>query len=170
MLGHDTITYVAGPESSWTEGVRWRSLREAGHELELRVRRIDPHDSPTMVTGFRAARQVVAEGATAVLAYNDQLAVGVIKGIKAAGLRVPEDVSVVGFDNVMLAEVIDPPLTTITAPMRAAGKTAVGNVLALAAGARADGETLTLPVQLVVRGSTGRRGGVGPARAAQRSR
>jgi LacI family transcriptional regulator len=153
-LGHDTITYLAGPESSWAEGVRWRALREAAQELELRVRRIDPQDSPNMVTGFRAAGQVVADGATAVLAYNDQLAVGLMKGIQAAGLRVPDDVSIVGFDNILLAEVVDPPLTTVTAPMRTAGRTAVGNVLALAAGAQADGETLTLPVQLVVRGST----------------
>ena len=51
MLGHDTITYVAGPEASWAEGMRWRALREAAHELELRVRRIDPHDDPTMRTG-----------------------------------------------------------------------------------------------------------------------
>ena len=54
-LGHDTITYVAGPPASWTEGVRWRALRETGHELELRLRRIDPHDTPTMPTGFDVA-------------------------------------------------------------------------------------------------------------------
>lgn len=154
LLGHDTVTYLAGPASSWAEGVRWRALREVGHELQLRVRRIDPHAGPTMVTGFRAAEQVVAEGATAVLAYNDQLAIGLIKGVRAHGRRVPADLSVVGFDNVLLAEVVDPPLTTVTAPMRVAGRTAVGNVLAMAAGAHAAGETLTLPVQLVVRGST----------------
>ena len=46
MLGHDTITYVAGPEASWAEGMRWRALREAAYELELRVRRVDPRADP----------------------------------------------------------------------------------------------------------------------------
>jgi LacI family transcriptional regulator len=163
-LGHDTITYVAGPAASWAEGVRWRALREAGHELELRVRRIDPQDAPTMRTGFTVAHRVADEGATAVLAYNDALAIGIIKGLKQLGVHVPGDVSAVGFDNVLLTEVVDPALTTVAAPMRKAGAAGVGNVLALAAGAQARGETLVLPVKLVVRESTG------PRRVAQRSR
>jgi DNA-binding LacI/PurR family transcriptional regulator len=154
-LGHRTITYVAGPEASWTEGVRWRALREAVHELELRARRIDPDDAPTMETGFRVARRLADEGATAVLAYNDVLAIGVMKGLRQCGVDVPGDVSVVGFDNVLLAEVVEPQLTTVAAPARRAGAAGVGNVLAMARGATADGTTLVLPVTLVVRGSTG---------------
>jgi DNA-binding LacI/PurR family transcriptional regulator len=154
-LGHDTITYVAGPSASWPEGMRWRALREAAQERDLRVRRVDPHDVPTMRTGFSVARRVAEERATAVLAYNDALAVGVVKGLTQLGVRVPGEVSVVGFDNVLLAEVVDPPLTTVTAPMPTMGSAGVGNVLALAAGARSSGETLVLPVQLVVRASTG---------------
>ena len=167
MLGHDTITYLAGPEASWAEGMRWRALREATQEWELRVRRIDPHDDPTMRTGHAAARRIVDDGATAVLAYNDALAIGVIKGLKQLGVHVPGDVSVVGFDNVMLADVVDPALTTVAAPTRKAGALGVGNVLALAAGARSSGETLVLPVQLVVRESTGpqrSRNSISPAR------
>jgi DNA-binding LacI/PurR family transcriptional regulator len=153
-LGHDTITYLAGPEASWAEGIRWRALREAAHELELRVRRIDPRDDPTMRTGHAAACRIADDGATAVLAYNDALAIGVVKGLRQLGVHVPGDVSVVGFDNVLLTEVVDPALTTVAAPMRRAGATGVGNVLALAAGARSSGETLVLPVTLVVREST----------------
>jgi DNA-binding LacI/PurR family transcriptional regulator len=163
-LGHTTITYVAGPAASWAEGKRWRALRETGHELELRIRRIDPDDDPTMLTGFNTARRIVEEGATAVLAYNDALAIGIIKGLKKLGVHVPGDVSVVGFDNVLLAEVVDPALTTVMAPMRRAGAAGVGNVLALASGAQTSGETLVLPMKLVVRESTG------PRPAAQRSR
>jgi DNA-binding LacI/PurR family transcriptional regulator len=154
-LGHTTITYLAGPEASWAEGVRWRALREATHELELRVRRVDPRGDPTMRTGFAAAARIADSGATAVLAYNDALAIGVIKGLKRLGRRVPDEVSVVGFDNVLLAEVVDPALTTVGAPMRRAGAVGVRNVLALAAGARTSGETLVLPAELVVRESTG---------------
>jgi DNA-binding LacI/PurR family transcriptional regulator len=163
-LGHTTITYVAGPAASWAEGKRWRALRETGHELELRIRRIGPDDDPTMLTGFNTARRIVEEGATAVLAYNDALAIGIIKGLKKLGVHVPGDVSVVGFDNVLLAEVVDPALTTVMAPMRRAGAAGVGNVLALASGAQTSGETLVLPMKLVVRESTG------PRPAAQRSR
>jgi LacI family transcriptional regulator len=158
-LGHDAVTYVAGPAASWAEGTRWRALRDATHELQLRVRRIDPRDDPTMRTGFAAARRIAQDGATAVLAYNDALAIGVIKGLKQLGVHVPGDVSVVGFDNVLLAEVVDPALTTVATPMRRAGAAGVGNVLALAAGAKTTGETLLLPVKLVVRESTGPRPG-----------
>jgi LacI family transcriptional regulator len=164
MLGHPTITYVAGPEASWAEGARWRALRAAAGELELRVRRIDPREDPTMRTGLATARRIKEEGTTAVLAYNDALAIGIIKGLKRLGVSVPGEVSVVGFDNVLLAEVVDPALTTVAAPMRKAGAAGVGNVLAMAAGAQTSGETLVLPVKLVVRESTG------PRRADQRSR
>ncbi len=84
-------------------------------------------------------------------------------------MHVPGDVSVVGFDNVLLADVVDPALTTVAAPMRKAGALGVGNVLALAAGARSSGETLVLPVKLVVRESTGPRAAPQP-RIDQRSR
>src|SRR3954447_20049259 len=62
-FGHRTITYVAGPQASWTDGVRWRALREAAHELELRVQRVGPADAPTVATGFRAAQRLPAAGA-----------------------------------------------------------------------------------------------------------
>jgi LacI family transcriptional regulator len=110
-----------------------------------------------MLTGFDTARRIVEEDATAVLAYNDALTIGIIKGLKKLDVHVPGDVSVVGFDNVLLAEVVDPALTTVMAPMRKAGAAGVGNVLALASGAKTSGETLVLPMTLVVRESTGPR-------------
>ena len=163
-LGHTTITYVAGPAASWAEGMRWQALRETGHELGLRTRRLDPKDDPSIRTGFCTARRIAEEGVTAVLAYNDALAIGVIKGLAQLNVQVPGDVSVVGFDNVLLSEVVDPGLTTIMAPMRKAGTAGVRTVLAYASGARPSGETLVLPTNLVVRGSTG------PRRATRSSR
>jgi LacI family transcriptional regulator len=154
-LGHKTIAYISGPQASWAEGVRWRAVKQAAEALDLRVRRIDPLDAPSMRTGFGTAPQIVAKKVTAVLAYNDALAVGIIKGLKQSGLTVPGDISVVGFDNTVFAEVVDPALTTVVAPIRKAGAAGVGNVLALASGAKTKGETLMLPVKLVVRASTG---------------
>ena len=153
-LGHDSILYVAGPEESWPEGIRWQALREAAVELELDVRRLGPNP-PTMGAGFRRARRVAAIGATAVLAYNDQLAIGVMKGLRTLGLRVPDDVSVVGFDNIQIGEVVEPALTTVAAPLRLMGATGVRNCVAVLHGAHPSAPPLILPVKLVERQSTG---------------
>jgi LacI family transcriptional regulator len=168
-LGHDRIHYVAGPETSWSDGVRWRALREAASELALDVRRVGPNE-PTILAGVAAARQVVKHEATAVLAYNDQVAIGVLKGLRKLGVAVPDDVSVVGIDNIIFDELVEPTLTTIAAPLYRMGFTGVGNCIAVASGARTSGRPLVLPVRLVVRQSTGqrRRKSTSPARGTTR--
>ena len=99
-LGHTSVTYLAGPEASWTDGVRWMALREAAHELEMRVRRVGPTPTPTIDAGFTRVPEIMAHPTTAVLAYNDVLAIGVVKGLHRLHLAVPDDVSVVGVDNI----------------------------------------------------------------------
>lgn len=155
MLGHEGIVYVAGPEASWSDGVRWRALREAGLELTLDIRRAGPNE-PTILAGYRAAPRIVELGASAVLAYNDQLAIGVMKGLRQLGRRVPDDVSVVGFDNIIFDELVEPGLTTVAAPLYQMGATGVRNCVAVARGALHSGPPLVLPVTLVERGSTAR--------------
>lgn len=153
-LAHDTITYVAGPEASWADGMRWRALREAGFELDLPTRRIGPF-SPTFAGGMRAAAELVAHPTSAVIAYNDLLAIGIIRGLGRAGLRVPADVSVVGFDNTLTSRLVTPPMTTVAVPMREMGAAAVRNLLAVMNGAQTrTGTAFVLPVRLVVRQST----------------
>ena len=155
-LGHERIAYVAGPETSWSDGVRWRALREAAAELELDARRIGPNE-PTVLAGLNAARRVARLDQTAVLAYNDQLAIGVMKGLRKHGLGVPEQVSVVGFDNIMVDELVEPALTTVASPLYRMGFTGVRNCIAVAQGAQPTGTPLVLPVRLIVRQSTARR-------------
>ena len=156
-LGHDSLTYVAGPEASWADGMRWRSLQDTAADLQLRVRRIGPF-SPDVPGGVRAAEELAPSPATAAIAYNDQLAIGVIRGLAARGVHVPRDVSVVGFDNIGAAELITPGLTTIASPLRVAGATATKHLLALIEGAQSrTGAPLVLPVRLVERGSTAQR-------------
>ncbi|MFJ2029184.1 LacI family DNA-binding transcriptional regulator [Streptosporangium sp. NPDC087985] len=156
-LLHETVTYVAGPEASWTDGMRWRSLREASTELNLKVRRIGPFP-PTVEGGVRAATELAAHPTSAVLAYNDQLAIGLIRGLRAMGAAVPGDISVIGFDNIFAADLVTPGLTTVSAPLRAMGATAVKHLLAIIAGARAgSGRPVVLPTRLVVRDSTAQR-------------
>jgi LacI family transcriptional regulator len=155
-LGHERITYVAGPEASWSDGMRWRALREAAAELELDVRRIGPNE-PTVLAGLAAARRVAQADATAVLAYNDAVAIGVMKGLRKLGIGVPDEISVVGFDNIIFDDLVDPGLTTIAAPLYRMGLTGVQNCIALSLGAHPSQTPLVLPVRLVVRQSTARR-------------
>jgi LacI family transcriptional regulator len=156
-LGHTSVTYVAGPAASWTDGVRWQALREAGFELDIKVRRVGPIQKPTIAAGFRRVREILAHPTTAVVAYNDVLAIGVIKGLHRLGVAVPDDISVIGVDNILLAEVVEPELTTVSSPLRSQGQTAVRNLVAMIGGAVPTGEPLVLPVKLVVRQSTGQR-------------
>ncbi|GEL25210.1 LacI family transcriptional regulator [Pseudonocardia sulfidoxydans NBRC 16205] len=156
-LGHDTITYLAGPETSWADGMRWQALREAGAELGVRVRRIGPGNTPTVAAGHQLAGEVLAHRPTAVLAYNDAMAIGVQKGLKRLGVRIPQDTSVVGFDNIILADLVEPALTTVGAPLHTQGAIGVKNLIAMVGGATPRREPVVLPVQLVVRDSTGRR-------------
>jgi DNA-binding LacI/PurR family transcriptional regulator len=153
-LGHRNIAYLAGPEASWADGTRWRSLHDAAVELELTVRRVGP-GVPTVRGGEEAALDWLSHQTSAVIAYNDQMAMGFIRALQRRGINVPEDVSVVGFDNSYGAGLVTPGLTTVEAPLYALGSTAVSNLLAFARGAHSQsGQPLVLPTRLIVRGST----------------
>lgn len=156
-LGHDRIVYVGGPETSWSDGVRWRALREAAADLGLEARRVGPNE-PNVLAGLSAARRVARLEATAVMAYNDQLAIGIVKGLRKLAVRVPEEVSVVGFDDITYAELVEPQLTTVASPLYRMGLTGVQNCIAVALGAVPKGPPLVLPMRLVVRQSTSHRG------------
>ena len=156
-LGHRRITYLAGPEASWADGTRWRSVRESAMELELHVRRVGPMP-PTVAGGARAAAEFADNPTSAVIAYNDLVAIGAIRALTAMGARIPQDVSVVGFDNIFAAELVTPPLTTVAAPLGAMGRTAVSNLLAIVRGARPRAQApVSLPCRLIVRQSTAQR-------------
>nr|WP_183323050.1 LacI family DNA-binding transcriptional regulator [Flexivirga oryzae] len=158
-LGHSSIAYLPGPSTSWADSARWRALREAAHELELVVRRSGTNcETPSVQAGFDAAEDVIATGATAVQTYNDALGVGLVRGLRARGVRVPVDISVVGFDNIQISQLVDPMLTTVASPLRSQGHTGVTNVLALVRGRAKHSGTLELPVKLVVRQTTARPG------------
>jgi DNA-binding LacI/PurR family transcriptional regulator len=155
QLGHRTITYVAGPNASWVDGIRWLALREAGLDLEIEIKRIGPY-RPDVPGGTQAAVDLGPHPSGAVIAYNDLLAIGIIRKLATSGVHVPEDVSVVGFDNILASELITPALTTVDAPRRTQGITAVQHLIAVIAGARPrTGEPFVLPARLVVRASTG---------------
>ncbi|MGI5143043.1 MULTISPECIES: LacI family DNA-binding transcriptional regulator [unclassified Streptomyces] len=156
-LGHRTITYVSGPEASWAGGVRWQALREASSDLSVRVRRTGPYP-PTVRGGQQAAEELRRPKSSAVITYNDQVAIGLMRGLHAAGLRVPHDLSVVGFDNISGSGLVTPGLTTVAVPARTQGHTAVRTLLAeVGASQTHSGKSAMLPTRLVVRESTARR-------------
>lgn len=153
-LGHRSVAYVSGPEASWADASRWTALREVAAETGLRVRRVGPFP-PTLDGGVSAGDAFLATGATAALCYNDILAVGLMRGLTAEGIAVPRSVSVVGYDNTLVAELVQPGLTTVGAPLRAMGSTGVQNLIARLNGARSgSSEPVVLPAALVPRGST----------------
>lgn len=153
-LGHRSLAYLAGPEASWADGTRWRSLREAVWGQDLTARRIGP-GLPTVRGGEKAALEWLDHPTSAVIAYNDQMAMGFIRAVQKRSIRVPEDVSVVGFDNSYETGLVAPALTTVEAPLYALGSAAVSNLLAFAQGAQSrSGQPLVLPTRLIVRGST----------------
>jgi LacI family transcriptional regulator len=95
-----------------------------------------------------------AERPSAVFAGSDEIALGVIEAARLRGLRVPQDLSVVGFDDTQLARLASPPLTTVRQPLREMGAVAVRQALRLAAGEKIESHHVELATELVVRGST----------------
>lgn len=156
-LGHPSVVYVAGPEASWPDGVRSRAVRDLGASAGMHTHKVGPF-LPTVEGGLAAAQHLLlARPPTAIIAYNDLMAIGVMHGLIQAGLKIPEQVSVIGFDDILTARLVTPPLTTVAAPMRLMGVTAINNVNAIIKGAQPrGGEALVMPVKLRVRGSTGR--------------
>lgn len=153
--GHRSVTYVAGPEASWADGARWRALRTVAAQMHLTTKRIGPFP-PNVKGGQLAAEKLKSRPPTAVLAYNDQIAIGLIRTLLMAGIAVPGDVSVIGFDDIFASRLITPALTTVAAPLRQMGEIAVHNLLAVIKGAQPKaGQALVVPTHLVERESAG---------------
>ncbi|TFH51786.1 LacI family DNA-binding transcriptional regulator [Actinomyces viscosus] len=154
-LGHRTVHHVCGPEDSQSSLVRratWaRCLQEAGREV--------PEPVPggwEAAAGYEAGLRLAADPeVTAVFCANDELALGLIRAMHEQGRRVPQDVSVVGFDGLAVGEFSFPPLTTVRQDFKRHGREMVGLVLEQAASGTMDGSrSIVIPTELIVRGST----------------
>lgn len=162
-LGHSDITYASGPEASWANGIRWHALSEAARRLGMKARRRGPFE-PTQAGGLAAAGDVATSRVTAVIAYNDLMAIGLLRGLQSLGAQIPGDVSVVGFDNIFGSDFCTPPLSTIAAPLRQLGAVAIETLISdlrglpsrLPSDASGGLKTALLPAQLIARESTGR--------------
>ncbi|WP_431954658.1 LacI family DNA-binding transcriptional regulator [Actinacidiphila sp. bgisy167] len=153
-LGHRTVRHVAGPKESFAAERRvsaWRSaLEEAGREVPPLLR-----GDWSAESGYEAGLHIAQDpSCTAVFVANDQMALGLLRALSEHGRRVPEDVSVVGFDDIPEAATYVPPLTTIHQDFAEVGRRCVEGVLRQIRNDEAERGTTLVPTSLVVRGST----------------
>ncbi|MCW5952024.1 MAG: LacI family DNA-binding transcriptional regulator [Propionibacteriaceae bacterium] len=156
-LGHRRIAVAAGPVRSWSGGRRAASIQAAA-ETAGDVDLIElGHFPPYFSGGFAAADYAVANGVTAVLAFNDLMAVGLISRLRSRGVRVPHDISVIGCDDISIARLVDPALTTIRVSRTTLSSRAVDLLVSSldepSTPSHHQGE-FCLPVELVIRDST----------------
>ena len=159
-LEHRRIGYAGGPTLSWSDMRRREALGQAADSLGVSIVDLGQH-VPTWEAGVQAADAVLAASVSAVVVFDDTMAIGVISRLTARGVRVPEDISVVGHDNIAMASMYHPSLTTIEVKCGTAGRAATDLLLGMPprrasapVAARAQ-PPLVLPVQLFIRESTG---------------
>ncbi|MFN8454475.1 MAG: LacI family DNA-binding transcriptional regulator [Anaerolineae bacterium] len=156
-LGHRSIAYVSGPGLLTTSKLRLEGYKSslARHGLEFQPHLVFDGDY-TYESGLRAAQAIhnLPDRPSAVLASNDLMAIGCIVGLKELGCRIPQDISVMGIDDILTAQFVDPPLTTIALPMYDLGAIGMDRLIQLRRKETPDIEPLTLPHHLVVRKST----------------
>ena len=160
-LGHRRVAYVAGPADSWIEHERRIVLPPPDH-LGMQVA-IITSASPTFDGGILAGDMVVATNATAVIAYNDLLALGILQRLNFRGIRVPEDLSLIGHDDIAMASMCTPSLTTVRVDKERLGAAAANLLLRILLD-RQHGKLplfddkpyeINLPASLAIRESTG---------------
>jgi DNA-binding LacI/PurR family transcriptional regulator len=159
-LGHERIAFMKGATVSVDSEDRWDAIRHVAAGLGIRMRpkltiQLEG-DDPTPRLGYPFARRLLArkEPFTALFAYNDISAIGSIAAFQEAGLRVPQDVSVVGFDDIQSAAYINPALTTVRQPLQEMGEIAARTLVDRIEGRLKEVPEIAVEPQLVVRKST----------------
>ena len=152
-LGHKSIAYIGGPLSLKSAQRRKRAFTRTAERLGLN--RTQAIDADFTVKGGYAASSKLLNGEcpTAILAGNDLTAIGVLHGAYDAGLRVPHDLSVVGFDDILFAEFTQPALTTVSVPRTEIGKVAFQALWGMLSDPNLAGKEFRVPTQLVLRES-----------------
>jgi LacI family transcriptional regulator len=162
-LGHRHIAVIKGQAFSSDTEPRWQAIQHAAAKASLKL---NPElvaqlegDSPSHEPGYFAAQRLLAskQPFTAIFAFNDVSAIGAIRAVREAGLRVPQDISVVGFDDVQSAAFQNPALTTVRQPLRTMGILAAEAILRQIAtpGEYPPSRQIVVDPELVVRDSTG---------------
>lgn len=153
-LGHRRCAYAGGPRQSFADAERRRSLVELGQRSGMQIVDLGAF-RPQPSAGARVADMAVKTGASAVIAYNDLVALGVIERLRDRRVQIPREISVTGFDDIPMASMSTPKLTTVALPLEEAGRAVLGMLHhAMDKGDRPPPRGRRLPVRLVVRSST----------------
>jgi DNA-binding LacI/PurR family transcriptional regulator len=158
-LGHEDIAFMRGNPASSDSETRWQNICAVADDLDVKVRpelklQIETEESSPEL-GYWITKRLVASGErfTALFAYNDLAAIGAIRAIREAGLEVPTDVSVIGFDDIEAANYHSPTLTTVRQPLKEMGEIAAKTLMQAIESKRGADEIAVKP-QLMVRQST----------------
>lgn len=157
-LGHNRIAMIKGPHSSPLTQDRLSGYKDALNDANIAFDEdlLFPGDF-TLQAGYNAGVTITqqVERPTAVFCENDETAIGAMQALKQAGLRIPEDISVAGFDDIAFSAFCDPPLTTIAQPAEEFGRTAVSLLIDVINGKIRKAPKVIMPFELIARGSTG---------------
>jgi LacI family transcriptional regulator len=160
-LGHEEIAFLKGQPFSSDSASRWSAICEVSEELGIRIRpeltvQIEGTDS-TPNLGYPVGKELLARRTpfTALFAYNDISAIGAIWALREAGLHIPEDVSVVGFDDIPGAAFSNPALTTVRQPLIRMGQIAAQTLVDQIEGRGDYQPEIAVEAEFVVRASTG---------------
>ncbi|HEY7222653.1 MAG TPA: LacI family DNA-binding transcriptional regulator [Micromonosporaceae bacterium] len=170
-LGHERIGLLLGPAdhmpsarklAAFTAILEGRDGTDSSSHTQVRAGKDSAHSGPlvertifSMEGGHAAASRLISRGATGIICASDVLALGAIRSVRRARLRVPDDVSVVGFDDSAFMACTEPPLTTVRQPIEAMGQAVVTLLVSEVAGNAVPADELLFEPELVVRGSTG---------------
>jgi DNA-binding LacI/PurR family transcriptional regulator len=154
-LGHTRIGLLLGPEDHVPSERKLGAARALAARLGLELPDAwVARSAYSLESGQATATRLLREGVTGIVCASDPLALGAIRAVRRAGLRVPDDVSVVGYDDSAFMNCTEPPLTTVRQPIDAMGRAAVDLLVAQIAGTVVTADELLFEPELVVRGST----------------
>lgn len=152
-LGHRSLTFVPGPSSAWSTRRRQSVATELAQEWNIDLTVVG-NQAATVNGGLAAAASVASSGSTAVLAYNDLVALGVQAGLRQLGRHCPSDLSIIGIDDLDIAAVAEPGLTSVRVSIPGGGALALNLLTDLISGKHVPSEPLLQDSQLIVRGTT----------------
>jgi LacI family transcriptional regulator len=160
-LGHEHIAFLRGQPKSSDSAARWEAIQEVAQEFDIQIRpelvlQLEGMES-TPELGYPYGKALIARGVpfTALFAYNDISAIGAMRAFQEAGLRVPDDISVVGFDDISIASFSIPALTTVRQPLEKMGRIAAQTLLDRIENRTAFVPEIAVEPELISRRSTG---------------
>ncbi|WP_244510771.1 LacI family DNA-binding transcriptional regulator [Microvirga guangxiensis] len=153
-LNHRRIAYVSGPPASWANQQREQAAIRAAEKFAIHLTAV-PAYHPNHEAGRRAAGELAKLPITAAVAFDDLVAQGIMAGLADLGWHIPQDISIVGFDDVLAATTY-PPLTTVAAHSDDAGAQAVKLLTEVLSKGQVQDQRMIIPTELIIRATTGK--------------